>query len=190
MNKKEIISNIAWFAGLIIILLLVRKFVFTPVLVSGSSMDPTLADRERVFATRNTNPERFDIVTFPAPDEPSKSYVKRVIGLPGDTVEFKNDILYVNGKEMAEPYLDEYKEKLPAGEYLTQVTSTDGKIYSEFGLSNILGTATVPEGKLFVLGDNRRVSKDSRIIGFIDQKDLTGNVKFSFWPPSKFGTIK
>lgn len=190
MNKKEIIGNIAWFAGVLIVVLLVRKFIFTPVLVSGSSMDPTLADKEKVFATRSKDIERFDIVTFPAPDAPKKSYVKRVIGLPGDTVEYKNDTLYVNGKETPEPYLNEFKDKLGEEEYLTYVTSTENIVYTEFSLYNLFGSETVPEGQLFVLGDNREVSKDSRQIGFIKQKDITGKVKFIYWPPSKIGSVK
>lgn len=163
-----------------------------PVVVSGNSMDPTLQDRERVIATKTKKIERFDIVTFPAPDDPKKSYVKRVIGLPGDTVEYKNDQLLINGKEFDEPYLDEFKGQLEEGDFLTKVMSEDGQSHSEFGLGNLtaLGSNTVPEGELFVLGDNRQISKDSRLIGFIEKADITGNVKFCIWPLSKFGPIK
>ena len=72
-------------------------------------MDPTLADGERVITLKNTEINRFDIITFPAPDEPDKNYIKRVIGLPGDTIAYKDDTLYINGKEVDEPYLDEFK---------------------------------------------------------------------------------
>ena len=72
-------------------------------------MDPTLADGERVI-TLKTEINRFDIITFPAPDEPDKNYIKRVIGLPGDTIAYKDDTLYINGKEVDEPYLDEFKK--------------------------------------------------------------------------------
>ena len=101
----------------------------------------------------------FDVVTFPAPDDPGREYVKRVIGLPGDTVAYKNDQLYINGKKYDEPYLDEYKGKLT-------------------------------DGQLFVLGDNRRISKDGRIIGMINQKDILTNVKFVFWPINRMGTVE
>nr|WP_302470585.1 signal peptidase I [Vagococcus proximus] len=191
ITKKEIIGNIVWLVCVAAVLIAVRQFVFTPVLVSGHSMDPTMADRERVFALRSKDIERFDIVTFPAPDEPKKSYIKRVIGLPGDKVKFVNDQLFINDKEIKEPYLDEFKSKLKEGEYLTTVLDQDGKIHSEFALANLFdGNDTVPEGKLFVMGDNRQISKDGRMIGYINIEDITGNVKFSFWPPSKFGKVE
>lgn len=191
ITKKEIIGNIVWLVCVAAVLIAVRQFIFTPVLVSGHSMDPTMADRERVFALRSKDIERFDIVTFPAPDEPKKSYIKRVIGLPGDKVKFVNDQLFINGKEIKEPYLDEFKSKLKEGEYLTTVLDQEGKIHSEFALENLFdGNDTVPKGKLFVMGDNRQISKDGRMIGYIDIEDITGNVKFSFWPPSKFGKVE
>ena len=188
--KKEIISNIIWFVSLAVIIILIKVFWFMPVVVSGDSMDPTMENKERVIAFKGTEIERFDIVTFPAPDEPKKNYIKRVIGLPGDTVEFKNDQLLINGKEQKEAYLDEYKAKLAEGDYLTQVYDSEGIAHPEFDLGNLFPATTVPEGKVFVLGDNRQISKDSRLIGFIDKDKISGNVKFSFWPPSKFGKVE
>ena len=82
-------------------------------------MDPTLQDRERIMAVKLSKIERFDIVTFPAPDKPGDNYVKRIIGMPGDTVAYDNDKLLINGKEVAEPYLDEYKQSLVEGEVFT-----------------------------------------------------------------------
>lgn len=148
-------------------------FVFTPVIVSGHSMDPTLQDRERVIAFKNSKVDRFDIVTFPAPDEEKTSYIKRVIGLPGETVEYKDDQLYIDGKAVNEPYLDQFKSELDNGEFLTEQNFS----------------YTVPEGTYFVMGDNRRNSKDSRMIGPITADSISGDVKFSFWPPSKFGLV-
>lgn len=179
MNVKEILKTVLYFVILGAILFGLRQFVFTPVVVKGDSMDPTLVDGERVIALKNTEVKRFDIVTFPAPDEVGKNYIKRVIGLPGDTIEYKNDKLYINGKEYAEAYLDEYKDALTDGEPLTY----------NFTLEELFGSAKVPEGKLFVLGDNRRISKDSRIIGFIDEDDIMADVKFVFWPLNRIGTI-
>ena len=97
-------------------------------------------------------PERFDIVVFHAPEQ--KDYIKRVIGLPGDKVEYKNDTLYINGKAYSEPYLDEYKDEL-----------NGGALTDDFTLKDITEEETVPEGEIFVMGDNRRFSKDSRHIG-------------------------
>ena len=142
-------------------------------------MDPTLADGERVIALKNTEVKHFDIVTFPAPDDPGKNYIKRVIGLPGDTIEYKSDQLYINGKKVAEPYLDQFKKELTDDQPLTY----------DFNLKDLFGAEKVPAGELFVLGDNRRISKDSRIIGMIKEKNIMADVKFVFWPLDRFGTI-
>lgn len=189
--KNVWVNNILWFAGMLVVMLLVRHYIFTPVVVSGKSMDPTMVDRERLIATRFDKAERQDIVTFPAPDEPKKSYIKRVIGLAGDTVRYEKGQLYINDKLVEEPYLKEYQAKLPEGEYLTNVIDSQGNVINTFDLKTLTGQDTkVPKGKLFVMGDNRQHSKDSRMFGFIDEESVTGNVTFSFWPPSKMGAVK
>lgn len=179
MNIKEVGKSIIWFLILAVILVGLRHFVFTPVVVKGDSMDPTLIDGERVIALKNTDIKRFDIVTFPAPDDEGKNYIKRVIGLPGDIIEYKNDELYINNKKYDEPYLDEFKGKLTDGQPLTY----------DFNLKELTGSEKVLDGELFVLGDNRRISKDSRIIGMIKEKDIMADVKFVFWPLNRFGTV-
>lgn len=179
MNIKEVGKSIIWFLILAVILVGLRHFVFTPVVVKGDSMDPTLIDGERVIALKNTDIKRFDIVTFPAPDDEGKNYIKRVIGLPGDIIEYKNDELYINNKKYDEPYLDGFKGKLTDGQPLTY----------DFNLKELTGSEKVPDGELFVLGDNRRISKDSRIIGMIKEKDIMADVKFVFWPLNRFGTV-
>lgn len=202
MSAKEWVKEIIWFLGLLAIMLIVKKYIMFPVAVSGHSMDPTLQDRERIMAVKLSKIERFDIVTFPAPDKPGDNYVKRIIGMPGDTVVYDNDKLLINGKEVAEPYLDEYKQSLAEGEvfttldtYLLDKTITptkDDRWVTSFELTDLNGIneAVIPEGKVLVLGDNRPVSKDGRYIGLIDMKDISGELKFSFWPLSKFGMIK
>lgn len=189
--KNVWVNNILWFAGMLVVLLLVRHYIFTPVVVSGKSMDPTLTDGERLIATRYDKVERQDVVTFPAPDDPDKSYIKRVIGLPGDTVRYEKGKLYINDKLVDEPYLKEYQEQLSDGEYLTIVADSEGYATDAFDLKLLTGKSDkVPAGKLFVLGDNRQHSKDSRIFGFVDEDSITGNVKFSFWPPRTMGAVK
>ncbi|HCT95888.1 MULTISPECIES: signal peptidase I [Vagococcus] len=202
MSAKEWVKEIIWFLGLLAIMLIVKKYIMFPVAVSGHSMDPTLQDRERIMAVKLSKIERFDIVTFPAPDKPGDNYVKRIIGMPGDTVAYDNDKLLINGKEVAEPYLDEYKQSLAEGEVFTMldtylldkpITPTkDDRWITSFELTDLNGIneAVIPEGKVLVLGDNRPVSKDGRYIGLIDMKDISGELKFSFWPLSKFGMIK
>lgn len=179
MKKDDWISLGKTVVVTLVVLFIIKYFIITPVIVKGDSMDPTLANNERVMALVHSRLERFDIVTFPAPDEEGRNYIKRIIGLPGDSIEYKDDQLYINGKKYAEPYLDEYKKALTDNLPLTE----------DFTLETLYGQKTVPEGKLFVMGDNRRISKDSRIIGFIDKKDVSGNVKFCIWPPKRIGTI-
>ena len=115
-------------------------------------------------------PKRFDIIVFQAPE--GKAYIKRVIGLPGDKVEYKEDTLYINGKAYAEAYLDEYKAKLIDGGPLTE----------PFTLKDIIDQETIPKDHLFVMGDNRRFSKDSRHIGVISYDKILGKTNIIYWP--------
>ena len=177
--KKEWLKTILYFGGLLIVLWLLRQFVFTPVIVKGDSMDPTLHNDERVIALLNFDVERFDIVTFPAPDEPGKNYIKRVIGLPKEVVEYRNDTLFIDGKAVEEPYLDQYKKELTDGLPLTLGN----------GQQESFSFDEIPPGKVLVLGDNRRISKDSRSIGFIEKDQLAGDVKLIFWPLEDIGLI-
>lgn len=153
-----------------IIAAVIRHFFFTPIIVDGESMMPTLEDRDRMIVNKLSyvmgEPERFDIIVFHAPEE--KDYIKRVIGLPGDQIEYRNDILYVNGEPYKEPYLDQYKEALMGGT-LTEPFSV-----------------TVPEGHLFVMGDNRRYSKDSRHIGPVSMEKVLGKTNLIYWPIDEF----
>jgi signal peptidase I len=162
--KKEIWS---WTKSLLLAVALAficREFLFAPVLVEGKSMQPTFEDQNRLIISKTSEIGRFDKVVFHSP-EPGKDYIKRVIGLPGDTVEMKQDTLYINGKKYDEPYLAESKQNLPEGELLTE----------DF-------QAIVPEDAYFVMGDNRRQSRDSREIGAVSEKEMIGEVKLRFFP--------
>jgi len=162
MTKSTWIKDLIWYIFLVIALVLLRVFVFTPVTVSGESMMPTLVDGERNIALKMGDTKRFDIVSLVAPDDPSKNYVKRVIGMPGDTVEYKDDVLYINGEKVDEPYLDEKKADL-------KETNPNDNLTYDFTLKSVTGKDTVPENTYFVMGDNRQNSKDSRFpeVGFI-----------------------
>lgn len=145
-------------------------------------MLPTLHNQDRMIVNKLSykigEPRRFDIVVFHA--EEGKDYIKRVIGLPGDRIEYKNDTLYVNGKAYKEPYLDEYKKQV-----------IDGPLTEPFTLEDIPGgQETVPKGHLFVMGDNRRFSKDSRHIGFIPMEKVVGKTSIVYWPLSDMRIIK
>ncbi len=160
----------------------IRYFLFTPIVVDGDSMMPTLENGDRMivnkFSYKIGEPDRFDIVVFHAPEQ--KDYIKRVIGLPGDFVEYKDDQLYINGEPIDEPYLDAYKAEI-----------SEGNLTGDFSLKDIDPSLDViPEGYVFVMGDNRRFSKDSRHIGIVDQKEIIGNTNIIFWPLNEIEIVK
>ncbi|WP_419465884.1 signal peptidase I [Bacillus spongiae] len=152
---------------------IIRFFLFSPIVVDGSSMVPTLQSGERMIMNKISyhfkEPDRFDIIVFHAPG--NKDYIKRVIGLPGDEIKYQNDVLYINGEAYEEPYLDEYKAMFEGNNYT-----------EDFTLEGVMSENTVPEGHVFVLGDNRPVSQDSRTIGPIKMEDVVGSTNIVFWP--------
>lgn len=179
INKKS--ETYEWIKSVVVALILaviIRSFFFTPIVVDGASMNPTLQDQDRMIVTRIGEPKRFDIVVFHAPD--GKNYIKRVIGLPGDRIEYENDILYINGKAYDEPYLKSYKERISQG------TLTESFTLKE----TVVGRETVPKGHLFVLGDNRRHSNDSRHIGAIPLEKVIGTTNIVYYPINKIKIIK
>ena len=179
--------------------LLTRLFLWLPVQVEGHSMDPTLADGQRVIVLKHTSIERFDIVVAKEVENgKTKQIVKRIIGMPGDTITYQNDKLTINGKEVKEEYLKEFhaafaKDKLQKeyaySDYFQQLAK-ESKAFTVNADKNTAFSVTVPEGKYFLLGDNRIVSKDSREVGYFDKSALVGEVKFRFWPLDKIGTVE
>ena len=160
----------------------IRYFLLAPIVVDGTSMLPTLKDQDKMIVNKLGymigEPERFDIIVFHAPD--NRDYIKRVIGLPGDQVSYKNDILYVNGKALEEAYLQENKQQF-----------MDGPLTEPFTLTDIPeGAETVPKGHLFVMGDNRRNSRDSRDIGFVPLEEVVGKTNIVFWPLERIRIVK
>lgn len=176
-RKKKFIRTVAEFALLIGFVLLLRLFVFNPVEVSGTSMEPNYHNADRLWQTSIVSPRRFDVITFKSPRN-GKSLVKRVIGVSGDTIRYENDQLYINGTPYDEPYLDEFKES----------KETD-LLTDDFTIETVVNstTKTVPEGSYFVLGDNRQKTDDSRYFGFVDKDAITGVVFFRFFPLEKIG---
>lgn len=157
---KEIIPYIV----IIVVVVLIRTFIITPVRVDGPSMEKTLYNGDILLLEKyNHNFKRFNIVVIKYNGD---SIVKRIIGLPGDTVVYKNNVLYINGKEVDEPFLEEDTE--------------------DFSLEN-LGYEKVPDGYYFVVGDNRDASLDSRYIGLISKGDIKGKVIFRIFPFNAFG---
>ncbi|WML48520.1 signal peptidase I [Neobacillus sp. PS3-34] len=170
-KKNETFEWVKSILGALVIAFIIRSFFFTPIVVDGESMKPTLQDKDRMVVTKIGEPKRFDIVVFHAPE--GKDYIKRVIGLPGDSIEYKNDVLYINGKTYNEPYLEKYKKSLKDG----------GTLTDSFTLKETaIGSDTVPKDSLFVMGDNRRRSKDSRDIGAIPMEKVIGTTNVVYYP--------
>lgn len=166
---KELISWVACIAAAVIIGMVLRTFVFEPVRVDGDSMNDTLANGEIMFVEKITryseNFERGDIVIVHYPGSKA-AYVKRIVGLAGDTVAVKDGKLYINGAAQEEPYiLDPY---------------INGEIES-----------VVPEGHIFVMGDNRNNSLDSRFaaVGPIPYDEVVGHATSVIWPISAWRGI-
>ncbi|MGM0890105.1 MAG: signal peptidase I [Bacillota bacterium] len=176
-NRNKIWGSITALLIAIILVFIIRTFFISPIVVEGASMNPTLQDQDRMIVTKIGEPKRFDIIVFHAPE--NKDYIKRVIGLPGDRIEYKDDILYVNGKAYEEPYLDEYNKQNMFGPLTESFTLKDTPVGSE----------TVPKGQLFVMGDNRRQSKDSRHIGAVPMEKVVGSTKIVYWPIKKINII-
>ena len=182
--KKEKSDLWEWVKALVIAFLLaalIRFVLFTPIVVDGESMMPTLESGERMIVNKLNykigDIQHFDIVVFHAPEK--KDYIKRVIGVPGDTLEYKNDQLYINGKKINEPYLQDYKNQIVDGGTLTE----------DFSVLDYTGKKIIPKGSYFVMGDNRRNSKDSRHIGLVSEEEIVGKASVVFWPIENFGTV-
>lgn len=170
-----------WFKAILIALsftIVLRNFVFIPVVIDGTSMAPTIEGNDRILMTSFSSVKRFDVIVFR--DSKDRIYVKRVIGLPGETISYKDDVLYVNDKKIDEKFLSNYQdEKANKNELWT----------SDFKLEEITNKRTVPKDHFFVLGDNRRSSKDSRYFGTINENQMIGKVIFIYGPREHIGFI-
>ncbi len=162
-NKRANIDFFIYLLTVVLIALSIRLFVFEPARVEGPSMEPTLWTNERLFVEKVSlwaaPPRRGEIIICFYPDE-KDTCVKRVIGLPGETVEVKRGAIYINGEALDESaYWNDY-------------------IYNE------MEPRTVPENSVFVVGDNRNVSKDSRApsVGTIPRERIVGRAHFVMWP--------
>lgn len=177
---------------IVLAILAIRLFVFEPVTVKGHSMDPTLADGQKLIVSKVYEPERFDIITTVEPNDSSKVAVKRLIGLPGDTIEYKNNQLYINGKTYNEPYLKDFKAKFAKDRLQEEYRYSASYQQKAEVVSNFTPdfSVKVPTGKYFVMGDNRLVSMDSRDFGFITKKLMRGEVVLRYFPFDEISTFK
>ena len=167
----------------VVIALFVRTFVIAPYTIPSGSMLPTIFIGDYIFATKydygipvpfsdaklfSSPVKRGDIVIFPKPGDPSENYIKRVIGLGGETIEMRGIQVFINDQPLNEPYAFYNPEVLRA--FKVQGQTPPG-----------FGPVRVPEGKLFMMGDNRFNSQDSRFWGFLNMKDVRGRGRFIWW---------
>jgi signal peptidase I len=153
--------------GLAIVIMI---FLYQPVKVEGTSMNPLLSDQERIFINKfiyRFEPiERGDVIVFWYPLDRSKSFIKRVVALPGEMIEIRAGNVYVNGRELPDQYV-------PSG-YL------DGSNYA---------ARRIPPGEYFVMGDHRDSSNDSRVFGSVPRQYIYGKAVFAYWPVDHFGSL-
>lgn len=171
---KELVNLLVYILAVMLLCWLILTFVGQRTEVSGNSMNDTLTDGDSLWINKFTylfdEPERYDIVVFPAKDDDDKYYIKRIIGLPGETVWIGEDgLVYING----EPLEDDTYGKELIDETRRGIAATE---------------ITVPENCYFVLGDNRNNSRDSRVIGCISDGDIIGKAVFRF--SKDFGKIE
>ncbi len=216
--KKIIIENIKTLFYALIIALIIRTFLFQPFYIPSSSMEPTLLIGDRLFASKysygysrhsfpfspkifdnrliSETPERGDVIIFKTPVDNRTDYIKRLIGLPGDTIQIKDQQLYLNGKEVFKEKknlnltitcgrevldADLFEETLPNGKkYITA--------YRENGSMQNTDIFLVPDNHFFFMGDNRDCSKDSRFlssVGYVEFNNLVGKAQSIFFSNDK-----
>jgi signal peptidase I len=150
--------------------LVIIIFLYQPVKVDGTSMAPLLSDQERIFINKfvyRFEPiERGDVVVFWYPRDHSKSFIKRVVGLPGETIEIRAGLVYVDRKEWKEPYVP--------------MSYLDDLSYPP---------VQIPDGCYFVMGDHRDSSNDSRVFGPVARQNIYGKAVFAYWPVNHFGSL-
>jgi signal peptidase I len=175
-QKSAAMMLLAWLRDLtvsVVLAVVVILFLYQPVKVEGTSMMPALVDQERIFINKFvykfgiSDIARGDTVVFWFPRDATKSYIKRVIGLPGDTVEVDQGRLILNGNLVEEPYVPEE--------------------YRDF---RSMQPRVVPQGHYFVMGDHRSSSNDSRDWGFLPGTAIYGKAVFVYWPIEKMGVLK
>ncbi len=218
MNKKNIINsifdNIKTIIGALIIAIIIRSFIFQPFYIPSSSMEPTLLIGDRIFVSKYTygfskhsfpfspslfserifykKPNQGDLVVFKTPADNRTDYIKRLIGLPGDEIQFKEGNIFINGKEIARKKINTI-DLVRCGKFSLQVNAYEeilpnGRkhiaVYNRAGTLQNTKKFKVPENHFFLLGDNRDCSKDSRYlesVGYVNFVNLVGKAQIIFF---------
>ncbi|MEF2244585.1 MULTISPECIES: signal peptidase I [unclassified Paenibacillus] len=182
-SKKAGNEYLEWTKALVIAIVLVfiiRQFLFSPFIVDGASMQPNFETGERLIVNKLIynigKPKYGDVIVFNVPEQ-GRKFIKRVIGVPGDTISLKGDDLYINDKLIDEPYI---REVVAAKHAQGMLYNGSGNQYNYPNSKN--GETVVPEGTVFAMGDNRGDSTDSRYLGFINEKEIIGRAEVIFWP--------
>jgi signal peptidase I len=170
LGPVSLLRDVAISVALAVILIV---FIYQPVKVEGTSMMPGLTDQERIFVNKYeyklgpNNIHRDDLVVFHYPKDPRESYIKRVIGTPGDSIQIVDGNVYVNRQKLNEPY-----------------------VLNAFRDRDSMSLKVVPADNYFVLGDHRNSSSDSRSWGFVPRDDIYGKAVLVYWPLEKIGRVR
>lgn len=164
-KKSSLLELIESVVVAVLLAVVIRLFILAPFYIPSGSMEPTLRIGDRIIVSKISyvfkEPQRGDVVVFRYPLDPSRDFVKRLVGLPGETVSLRNGRLYINGQPVPEDYLP-----------------GDMK-FADFG------PVRVPAGYYFVLGDNRNNSDDSRVWGPLPRQNIIGKAVLVYWPPQR-----
>ena len=167
MKIKKIISELIPYVVILIFVILLRTFVITPIEVVGTSMDDTLHEGQILFLDKFTylfsDIKRFDIIVVKK-DEYEDEVIKRVVGLPGEKISYRDNKLFINEEFIEDAFNNNY--------------------VSDFS------TKVIPDDMYFVMGDNRRVSADSRVFGFVGRDEILGKANIRIWPLDKIGYVR
>ena len=178
--KKELLDWALTIIIAVVIAFVLKTFVMTLAKVDGQSMEPTLQHADRMYVNKLFyKPERGDVVIVKSEKTNDRFWIKRVIAVEGDTlyIDFERGDVYVNGEMIDEPYIKEPTRR--TGRYIDNLMSK-----GEFTIGNPI---TIEEGEVFVMGDNRNNSADSRVIGPVAVEDIEGHAVFRFWPLNDMG---
>jgi signal peptidase I len=175
-QKNEVLEWIKAIAIALVLVILIRWLLFKPFIVDGPSMQPNFHTGERVIVNEILYdirfPQRGEVIVFHVPSE-GKDFIKRVIAVAGDTVTVEGDVVTVNGKQVNETYIQAAIDEKHKNNALYNNKNFPNEDFSD---------TTVPEGHVFVMGDNRSDSRDSRMIGYVPLGDIVGRADVIFWP--------